>query len=228
VKPSDFFVHSRQFFGFLIPGAMWVSAAFLVHDRRPDEWVGDGLSVVRAISFLGLSYVVGIIMQTVLFWIKEQLFTPQVQDVLADVHKEFIRSEMKKVGIIKNDQIKDTQLPVLCKLYVLEHSGTMGGVSKEHEDDINILIGSPIALIALLVALLYQRWISAQLLDKPLAFLLGVVLVLLFPLCFRLRRLGKDEMGEWCDMFLLLHLKPPRTGRSGEDDSAEGNIEDEK
>lgn len=228
MKPSDFFVHSRQFFGFLIPGAMWVSAAFLVHDRSPYDWLGDGLSVVRAISLFGLSYVVGIVVQTVLFPIKDRFFTPKVHEVLAKVHKDFIHSEMKKAGIANVDQIEDERLPILCKLYVLEHSGTMGGVSKEHEDDINILIGSPIALIALLAALLYQHWLPAHTLDWPLAILLVLVLLLLIPLFFRLRRLGKDEMGEWCDMFLLLHLKPPTTGRSGDDEGAEGNSEEEK
>jgi hypothetical protein len=66
MKPTDFFVGSRQFFGFLIPGVVWLGSILLILVNTPlrelltyaaaANWIG-------ALSFLALAFVIGILTQ---------------------------------------------------------------------------------------------------------------------------------------------------------------------
>jgi hypothetical protein len=66
MKPSDFFLGSRQFFGFLIPGVLWVTSIVLLlsKTRISDllEFLAD-IKLAEALSFLASALVVGMLTQ---------------------------------------------------------------------------------------------------------------------------------------------------------------------
>src|SRR5437773_11632264 len=69
MKLSDFLIRGRQLFGFLIPGIMWVACvSLLCFNTNPLKFVeAGGNPILRVGLLLSLGYIVGFILQTLLF-----------------------------------------------------------------------------------------------------------------------------------------------------------------
>lgn len=60
MKPTDLFVRGRQFFGFLLPGAVWLlSGALLIVPKRPDFIIAVSPTWVAVTVYLVSSYLLG-------------------------------------------------------------------------------------------------------------------------------------------------------------------------
>ncbi|MDQ3773836.1 MAG: hypothetical protein M3461_05475 [Pseudomonadota bacterium] len=70
MKPADFFIGSREFFGSLIPGLLWLLAMALllvnasIHNLL--EFAADA-NWIEALSFIGLSLLIGTLLQHISF-----------------------------------------------------------------------------------------------------------------------------------------------------------------
>jgi hypothetical protein len=213
MKPSDLFIRGRQFFGFLIPGIMWVASILLIQGEHPLAFVEGGNSFIRAALFIGISYIVGFIIQTLIF------------PLTADVLKKFIRQhpskrlkELKKlkeqiVDIFKSRLPSDQKEWVVppddfrsfCKLYVLNHSPALGSLLLEKEDDINFLAANLLALPVFVFAWMYSHPYSQDTKVKIIIVLIVFALALLKRLYFYLQQ----ETVYAYEACLMLLLKQP-------------------
>ncbi|SRR6266567_1217268 len=205
MRPTDFFVRGRQLFGFIIPGAVWLSALVVALGHNPLAVLEQGQVLVRAVLFTGVSYVVGFAIQTVVFqamhrWLKR---CPPAE-LVKQVQTELTR-QVNAIG--GGWSIDPAHLPVFCKLYVLEHSPELQTVLREHEDDINLIVAIPPAICALGLATLYHSGAGIGLIAG------SVVVVLVFSglLWKHLLSFRESEQREWCEMFLLLQLRDQRS-----------------
>ena len=66
---SDFLIRGRHLFGFLVPGVMWVSVAFLLlSTNTPLSFVENSDNpLMRSLLILAIGYVSGFCLQTILF-----------------------------------------------------------------------------------------------------------------------------------------------------------------
>jgi hypothetical protein len=66
MTPGDFYVRSRQFFGFLLPGALWLAAATLVFSEASVQTLAANLQQLSAVATaltLALAFAVGLVTQ---------------------------------------------------------------------------------------------------------------------------------------------------------------------
>ena len=70
MKPSDFFIGSREFFGALIPGLIWLAAAVLIFINESIHKMliyASSTNWIGALSFAGLALLVGTLLQSLSF-----------------------------------------------------------------------------------------------------------------------------------------------------------------
>lgn len=67
MKASDFFIGTRQLFGFLLPGALWIAAWMLIQNMTPVTYLTGEPWIPNLLLFIGLSYVIGFVVQTWIF-----------------------------------------------------------------------------------------------------------------------------------------------------------------
>src|SRR5437870_272916 len=69
MKPSELYLGARRFFGALIPGCIWVTAVGLCIVATPlSKFVDWGhVGAIQVSMFLGISYLVGVVLQPVSF-----------------------------------------------------------------------------------------------------------------------------------------------------------------
>src|ERR1043166_1552 len=63
MKPADVFLGFRHFFGYVVPGFVWVTAVLLAFGAYPGQWPGW----FAAVSIILAAYLVGILLQDWLF-----------------------------------------------------------------------------------------------------------------------------------------------------------------
>ena len=66
VKPGDFYVRSRQFFGFLLPGTLWLAAAGLALSTQTIAGLLTAfanMSAIGAVLFLAFAFAIGLVTQ---------------------------------------------------------------------------------------------------------------------------------------------------------------------
>lgn len=222
MKPSDFLIRGRQFFGFLIPGVMWVAwVSLLVFKINPLKFVEekDGNAFIRTGMIIAVGYIAGFILQTLIFslvdWGKSKIGIPKTVKSLSEQVEEILITKLPD-NEIKNKTKKDMSedennwrvhpdhLPEFCKFYVLEHSKELKHMVLEKEDDINFLVANFIPAPMLIFALLVFN-------ERP-QHEINIAAVFIFILGYvwyrRLKHYLKKEKEEWFELFLLLELKP--------------------
>src|SRR5207253_7832491 len=107
--------------------------------------------------------------------------------------------------------------PVVCKCYVLEHSTALAAITKEHEDDINLLVAIPLPLLLLMIGYAYRYPLH------HLWMLVGVTALMGGYWYVRMKRICNDEVREWLEMFLLLRMQPKEIPSSPLPDHQQGD-----
>lgn len=147
MKLSDFLLRGRHLFGFLIPGIMWVACVSLLFFKtNPLKFVEEGASpITRAGVFLALGYIVGFILQTLLFpliadVLKLKIGTPETVKPLGEQIRRILTARLPQ------DEtqwlLAPEHLPEFCKFYILEHSKELKHIVVEKEDDINFMVAN--------------------------------------------------------------------------------------
>lgn len=208
MKLADFLIRGRQFFGFLIPGIMWIAFFHYLLGKDPLEFVESGNTIIRVSLLASIGYIVGFIFQTLIFpqtadRIKAKIGIPETVAPLADQIKKIIK---KKLPEIENEWLlPDEHLPDFCKNYILENSKELKRVVTEKEDDINFMVANIIPAPALTISWLvyygYQWYV--------IAFVVICIAVFWALLLLRLHHYLKKEKEEWYEFFLLLQIKNP-------------------
>ena len=169
--PSDLFIRGRQFFGFLIPGVMWVISALLLFGERPLAFVEEGNSLLRTAFLIGISYIIGFTLQTMIFpitadWMKKRMnkHPPKKVAKVEELKKQIVRIFKSRLPAGERDKwaVPYKDLRSFCKLYVLEHSPAAGRLLLEKEDDINFMVAHMLSGPVLLLSWLYSRQYSGR------------------------------------------------------------------
>lgn len=165
MKPSDLFIRGRHFFGFLIPGVMWVATFLLALNDHPLAFAEGGNTFIRSAFLIGISYIVGFTTQTLVFRVIADSMKWYMGEHQPDRIKGLknLKEEIKKNFTSKLPSetvdlpVPDKDFRSFCKLYVLEHSPTLGSLLLEKEDDINFLVAHIVAGPALLLSWMHNR-----------------------------------------------------------------------
>ena len=186
--PSDLFIRGRQFFGFLIPGVMCVISAMLLFGERPLAFVEEGNSLIRTAFLIGISYIVGFTLQTLIFPVTADRMKkhmdkhlPKKVAKVEELKKQIVRIFKSKLPAGERDKwaVPHRDLRSFYKLYVLEHSPAAGRLLQEKEDDINFMVAHLLSGPVLLLSWLYSRHYSwgtlavAAVLSLAFAYALG-------------------------------------------------------
>lgn len=186
--PSDLFIRGRQFFGFLIPGMMWVISILLLMGERPLAFIEGGSSLIRAAYLIGISYILGFILQTLIFPVVAdrmkkymEKHPPKKMAKMEELKKQIVRIFKSRLPAGEKDKwaVPHKDLRTFCKLYVLEHSPALGRLLLEKEDDINFMVAYLLSGPTLLLSWLYSRqhsWttlVIATVLAAAFAYALG-------------------------------------------------------
>jgi hypothetical protein len=207
MKLSDFLIRGRHFFGFLIPGIMWIACLLLLFFKKnPMDFVEDGKSpAARAVMLIAASYITGFCIQTLLFPVLVDIMKKHI-GVPCDVKDLGEQIQRILVAKLPENEIRWTvplaDLPIFCKFYILEHSKELKNILLEKEDDINFIAANilpgPLLIISWFIFKGYPWWIIVISI-----ICLFVIAALLFRrLVFYLR----SEKVEWYEIFLLLQL----------------------
>lgn len=169
MTPSDLFIRGRQFFGFLIPGLMWVISILLLLGERPLAYVEEGNSLIRATYLVGISYILGFVLQTLIFPITADIMKkymnkhpPKKMSNMEELKKQIVRIFKSRLPADEKEKwaVPDKDLRTFCKLYVLEHSPALGNLLLEKEDDINFMVAHLLSGPVLMFSWLYSRQYS--------------------------------------------------------------------
>lgn len=218
MKPTDFFIGSRQLFGYIAPGAIWVCGWFMFFAREnPVDYFGGDSWLIRFIFFVGLSYVVGYVLQTLLFW------PYLVWDERGSLWPWPAKSYGMPPWLAKDDQLQrdvDASIPLLaedmrlaevrrdrvpkyCRNIALEYCTFARYRILELESEINFM-----------VALSYSLpWLSLgwAVYDShswpPKLLCVGTVVLSLVLLLKRVPKLRRNEKAMWCEKYLILRAR---------------------
>lgn len=214
MKPSDLFIRGRQFFGFLIPGVMWLAIIMMILQQRPLAFVEEGNSLIRSALFIGISYIAGFVIQTLIFPLiadrmKKHIHKHQPTDIkhVEKLKGQLIEAFKSKLPTDKKEwAVPDDDLRSFCKLYVLENSSTVGMFLLEKEDDINFMVAHLVSGPIFLLTWMYSRGHGWWKLIIAAAVLVAFVYGLRKRLYFYLQR----EIVYTYEACLVVHLEPSR------------------
>ena len=203
---SDFLIRGRHLFGFLVPGVMWVSVAFLLLlTNTPLSFVENSDNpLMRSLLILAIGYVSGFCLQTILFPLitnplKARIVLHPSLHKLPDLVEKLVHARLPRTDI--EGAVARDRLPLLCKFYVLEHSQELRKLVLEKEADINLLVANMVPGPLLLVTWTWRNY-SVQ----TTVWVVSLVIVVVLLLLWRLRRYLAREVEEWYETFLVLQL----------------------
>jgi hypothetical protein len=183
MKPSDFFITSRQLFGLLIPGTVWVSALVLILVKtdvlRLMNYVGEA-NLAGCLGFLLVAFILGTILQYPSFaltaycaakwgrfrnWIGSdpnypdtQAHRKKVRDVIWAKYGNLQKWEalwgVQPPQVLADEQKSQHEVFALCKRSILSRAPAMARRLLDHEDEINLLGMLPLPTTLFAVALL--------------------------------------------------------------------------
>ena len=146
MKPADLYVSSRQFFGYLIPGSMWLGALVLIAGQNLITFFTRGNPWIITAGFITVSYAIGYVVQKMCFKLLKQ-----PRDIGDDLFTK-VDTEMRILMGENNGIWNKSNLPILCKWYVLENTVQLKIFLFEREVGINSRIAIPPSLFILAVS----------------------------------------------------------------------------
>jgi hypothetical protein len=205
MKLSDFLIRGRHLFGFLIPGLMWIASFFYLTDRDLITFVEGGNSWIRIGVLLGISYILGFILQTLIF----PVIADSLKKLFVEKSKKYDKMDAQLVEILKAKLpanqtellIEKNRLPNFCKYYILEFADELKRKVMEKENDINLMVATMIPAPLLVFSI-----IKSNLSGGYIWLTVGVIIVFWVGLVFRLRHYLEGEKEEWREIFLLLQM----------------------
>jgi hypothetical protein len=233
MKPSDLYINSRKFFGYLIPGSIWLGGLILATGQDLFTFLAIGNPWIKTTGFLIVSYAIGYILQKYFFGKyndnesapdDKNLLVSSVNDELDVLFQKISINdkEGKYKSLVDNNTIwYKTSAPELCKWYVLEHSGQLKTIIMDKEVGINFLVAIPRAMLVLSIGIiLYGSWnIYGNINDILKISNLKIIFYIFIGLIGAASSLlliidkwdkkevikkRKEERDQWCKMFLLL------------------------
>ena len=214
MKPSDLYVSSRQFFGYFVPGTMWLGALVLITGQNLITFFTKGNPWIITAGFIVVSYAIGYAVQKMCF----KPFDPP-PDVGTELFDKF-NKEMKNLMTENNLNWNKSNFPELCKWYVLENTVQLKTILFEREVGINFRIAIPPSLFILAFGIfVYGFWETKKFIIIG-AFGCIIVGFLWKSMWSKVDEKRKTEREEWCKMFLLLRNLKKEKERSGSAASA--------
>jgi MFS family permease len=186
---------------------MWVACVSLLFFKiNPLKFVEEGGSpIVRAGLFLALGYIVGFILQTLLFPILADTFklkigTPETVKSLGEQIQRILTAKLPESET--QWLLASEHLPEFCKFYILEYSKELKHIVLEKEDDINFMVANiipgPLLAFSWMIFDGYRWWVIA-------AVVIGIIIMIVL-LIRRLKHYLRKEKEEWYEIFLLLQI----------------------
>ena len=201
-------IRTRHFFGFLVPGVLWLGIGYYfikmmtgAERFSPLDDAGITGTAERLIVLLGAAYLLGFGLQTML-WpllvdrVKQKTQVPDACPGLYLAAERVIDHEiMPDVRSLPRAEI-----PHVCKLYVLEKSSVLRSVVLEAEDDLNFIAAYLIPGPALAGLYCWSRFTSITGRAVTLAAVIGAW----WWIHQQLRRYLEHEYRDWFATFLIL------------------------
>ncbi len=228
MKLSDFFLGSRQLFGFLAPGSIWLASLFLLVFNIEPISLFEDLSGWKILFFFAASLVVGTAIETLSFnisvrlsaWIHGQNVSREEGDLdyfPSDVDKTLMGHARDVIAkdyqdLTYTEGLNDREFSQLCRRHVLNHSSTGKERIIEYESEVNLLSMLFLPLLIFSAAwgfhsafqisglTIFERGINIAKISLPSLIVAGLLL-------FRLHPLRREESEYWFQSFLSLHLE---------------------
>jgi hypothetical protein len=226
MKPADYYVGSRQFFGYLLPGLLWLVTWEWIWAADPVQVFIDA-SWQRWLIFLLVSYVIGHIMQSLLF----HFFTQESErhDLIFKLKDIIVSSnsnpwlwnaamEESEATPLQEREPK-IDLAKFCKTVVIEDTEKLALEVQEREADLNFLKGASPALVALGIAISGRLVFGRGRPNLEIPLLAGFLFVSGVTLFFHSIRVRQWERKAWflhfaVWAFLKAHLATQGSARS--------------
>lgn len=224
---SDFYVGSRQLFGFVVPGLVWLSSIILVVTRADPISLMLDVSLLEVALFLAASLLVGTAIETVSFkvgvnlsaWLHRARVSndPHQTDYLpSDVNPQLVQRVRRVIQDRYGDdayvsELDDRQLSQFCRRFVLEKSNQLRRRVTEYEAEINLLAMLVLPLLVFVLAWTWNSWVALDNLDvlqRLTRWVAGVLAIFALEILLlaRLHPLRREEAEAWYEMFLLIKL----------------------
>ncbi len=221
MKLGDFFVGSRQLFGFLAPGVIWLFALYIPITSRPLGDVIRDAAPAEAFLFLALALLVGTAVESVSFGVAVRLSAAVRRGKVSREKHDFdylplslpsdlirrcravaARTEASP-GYI--DSLTDREFSQYCKYSVIDRSPKHGSRLLEYEAEINLLamLVMPLALLAVSTAVWGLGGPGPAISPLDRVVVPGTALVITLLLLLRLHPLRREEAECWFRFFLM-------------------------
>jgi hypothetical protein len=224
MRLADFFVGSRQLFGFLIPGTIWLFCLLIPVADKDLSVILHQSHAIDIFLFLAAALIIGTAMESLSFYLavrtsaalfRERLsrekhdtdyFPMSVPKPLIATARNVAQRHEPVSGYILS--LSNREFSQYCKQTVLEHSKRHRRRLEEYEAEVNLLAMLPLPLIvfAAVTAIwglggpnsLVPSVCPAERLLLPISSVLLVGLLLL-----RLHPLRREEAESWFRFFLM-------------------------
>lgn len=220
MKLADFFIGSRQLFGFLAPGLVWLLVIYVAIGRSTVLEALSKAEALEILAFLGLALVVGTAVETISFRIAVRASASLRGDRVsreADDSDYFplslprdLISHCRELAVRRSNVpeairgMSDRQLSQYCKYSVIERTEELRSRLIEYESEINLLAMLPLPLVLFSVSNLLSALRPEVLMPLSLRLLMSLVALLVALLMlFRLHPLRREEAEAWFRFFLL-------------------------
>jgi hypothetical protein len=213
MKLSEFFVGSRQLFGFIAPGAMCISAWMLVTGEEPLRFLSGKEWGLRLILFVGFSFVVGFAIQTPVFRLMETL----------DEHGCLRRKKARCADAIRlaraitlvkqrleadlGIEVPPERVPRYCRNIALEYCTYARYRIIEMESEINFMVALSFSLPAVAFGWMVS---SGPVWDgewERLGLFAATLAVSGWIFLWRIPQLRSNEKVMWCEKYLILRAR---------------------
>lgn len=208
MKLSDFFIGSRQLFGFIAPGAIWLSAWMLFNKPHPLVYLSGSDWGLRLVFFVGLSFVVGFMLQTLVFlaleiidnigWRRMVKSDATPDSLLGDIN--FVRPLLEEDLDVS---IPLRRVPKYCRNITLEHCTYARYRIIEMESEINFMVALSFSLPFLSAAWMTSEWSKGA----PKVLFAATALVSLVLGFKRVPAMRRNEKRMWCEKYLILRAR---------------------
>jgi hypothetical protein len=210
---SDFFIRGRQFFGFLIPGAVWVLSGFLLFrslfEPLPTSFP-ENPSWTRVGLFFVVSYLTGVLFQFVSFpftvWLSSKLKRNTSEP--AQLRLSDLKSKIE--ALLNADYVgfvipPEEGVRSFCKRFVRETTVVLGNDLDSYEEEINLVAMLPLPSIVLMLISTFA-FFSNVVTPQFLSVIITIASAMIVYCVLRFQRLLKEEERETYQCFLIAHL----------------------
>jgi energy-coupling factor transporter transmembrane protein EcfT len=204
MKPSDFYLSSRHIFAYVAPGAMWICGGLLIGGKDPLDLVGRSPWGLHVGFFIAGSFVLGFVLQTVVFWVLDKRVPyPGLTDDLHPAKRQAAHLRKALCDDCGLNEIDDSRIPKFCRNLALEYGTYSRHRLLEFENEINFMVALAISLPVVSIG-----WFFYQGLLSVSAWILGVLTLgyLLFTRT-RIPEMRRHESGMWCEKYLILRAR---------------------